>query len=559
VSFASAAALLVGASVKNRVRRLVKQPRHLVFLLVGGAYVFMVGGSRTFLRSASPRAMDPSHVPPWLAFLVLAYLGFVWLFGADAAVLAFSEAEVEFFFTAPVTRRQLVHYKLVRTLVASLASGAFFAFVLRRGGSPVYATVGFCIGFSTLAFHRVCASMTRMILLEHGFTAIRRRLVTLAVAAAVLVAGAVSIARAAAALPSFDSSDPNAWMDAVSAWTHTHGTVLSWLLFPVAAIARVTAATTGMQFVAALPAALAVLAVHYVWAMSTDVAFEESSAEAAQKLARKVDDLRAGRIGAIPRTPPLFRLGANGPPWVAIFWKNIIAGTRISRRQLVVWAVAFLVFPFALGAAGGHAMRSSLGWIALGIAVFTALLGPHMVRNDLRQDIDQMDILRSYPLRARDTVMGELLAPLAMLTAIEWGLLVVAAGLGLAMGTSATCFAAAGCALILPAITSCVLVLRNLGALWLPSWAGSSAQSIRGIEAFGQRLLVMIGTLVVLAVVMIPAGGVAAGFGFVLWPWLGIGTLPVAGLAAAAVAFAEAYLGVMVAGLAFERFDVVGR
>ena len=109
-----------------------------------------------------------------------------------------------------------------------------------------------------------------------------------------------------------------------------------------------------------------------------------------------------------------------------------------------MWGVAFLVFPFALGAAGGHAMRGSLGWIALGIAVFAALLGPHMVRNDLRQDIDQMDILRSYPLRARDAVLGELLAPLAMLTAVEWGLLVVAAGLGVAMGTSATCFAAAG-------------------------------------------------------------------------------------------------------------------
>jgi hypothetical protein len=69
----------------------------------------------------------------------------------------------------------------------------------------------------------------------------------------------------------------------------------------------------------------------------------------------------------------------------------------------------------------------------------------------------------------------------------------------------------------------------------------------------------MLGTLVVLAVVMIPAGGVAAGVGFVLWSWLGIGTLPVAGMAAAGVAFAEAYAGVIVAGLAFERFDVAGR
>ena len=560
-SFASAAVLLVGASVKNRLQRLVKQPRHLIFLVVGAAYFFMVGAARTFSRSAtqSMTAVDPAHVPPWLAFLVVAYLGIVWLFGADAAVLAFTEAEVDFFFTAPVSRRQLVHYKLVRTLLTSLVTGAFFAFVLRRGGHPFYATVGFCLAFSSLSFHRVCASMTRTSLLEHGLTAVKRRIVTLAVAAAVIAVAAVSITRAASALPSFDPSQPGAWMAAANAWAREHGTVLSWLLFPVAAVVRVTAATTPAEFFGALPAGLAVLGAHYAWAMSTDVAFEESSAEAAKKLARRIDELRAGRIGAVPRTAPLFRLDALGPPWVAIFWKNLVAGTRVSRRQLVIWALAFVVVPFVVGTTSAHGVRSFVPWFALGMAVFSAILGPHMLRNDLRQDIDQMDILRAYPMSAKDAVLGELLAPLAMLTAVQWGLLVVAAGGGLALRSSLPCLSAAGCVLALPALTACVLVLRNLGALWLPSWAGASAQSIRGIEAFGQRLLVLFGTLVVLAIVLIPAGIVAAGLGFVLWPWLGAGALPVAGAAAAGVAFAEAYAGVIVAGLAFERFDVAAR
>jgi hypothetical protein len=444
-------------------------------------------------------------------------------------------------------------------VLASLVTGAFFAFVLGRGGRPIYATVGFCLAFSSMALHRVCASMTRVSLLEHGVSGLKRRVVTLAVVVAVVAAAAVSIARAAATLPSLDPRDPRVWLSASSAWADAHPRALSWLLFPVAAMVRVTSSTTAVQFVAALPVAVAVFGIHYVWAMSTDVAFEEASAEAAKKVARRIDDMRAGRLGGIARTAPLFRLGAVGAPWIAIFWKNLIAGMRVSRQQVVAWAVVLVSCPLAFSALAGPGWRSSLGPLAIGMTVFTALLGPHMLRNDLRQDVDRMDILRSYPMRGRDIVLGELLAPLVMLSVVEWGLLAVAVALGLAGGGRAVCLVACGCAVPVPAMTACVLVLRNLGALWAPSWAGASGQSVRGIEAFGQRLLVIFGTLATLAIVMVPAGGAAAGVGFLLWPWLGLGVAPVVGLVAGGVALAEAYGGVILAGRAFEEFDAAQR
>jgi hypothetical protein len=43
-----------------------------------------------------------------------------WLFGADRGTLAFAPAEVQFLFPAPVSRRALVHAKLVRTQLAIL-------------------------------------------------------------------------------------------------------------------------------------------------------------------------------------------------------------------------------------------------------------------------------------------------------------------------------------------------------------------------------------------------------------------------------------------------------
>jgi hypothetical protein len=327
----------------------------------------------------------------------------------------------------------------------------------------------------------------------------------------------------------------------------------------VRAITRVTWATSSAQFFAALPAALAVLGVHYAWAMSTDVAFEEASAEAARKTARRLEDLRAGRGGTVPRTPPLFHLASTGAPWVAVFWKNLVSGTRVPRRRLVAWVLLFVVMPLVFGSMLGHGVRSALGPILIGVAAFATVLGPHMLQNDLREDIDQMDILRSYPVGARALVIGEIAAPLAILTVIQEGALAMAVAIGAAQGSGVVCAVAAGCAAVLPPVTACLLVLRNLGALWLPSWAGSSAQTIRGIEAFGQRLVVMFGTLLVLGVVLVPVGVVAGGLCFALWGVLGVATLPLGGALGAVVATVEAYVGVGIAGSVFESFDVSKR
>ena len=360
VSFPSAAAFLLTQSAKNRVKRLVKQPRHLVFVLAGAAYFGMIGAAHTFSRPAHAPTVNPTTMAPWIAPFLLLYLAGVWIFGADIAALGFSEPEVDFFFTAPVTRRALVHYRLVRTILGALVTGVFFAVILRRGGRPIYASVGLGLGLATMALHRICASMTRASLLAHGVSALKRRIVTIAALAAIVIGVALSIQRTAAVeLPSFDPSDPQAWMTGAESWAKSHAEALAWLLFPIVAIVRLTMATTASQFFAALPVALGVLAVHYAWAVSTDVAFEEASAEAAKKLAHKLEAMREGRVGSVPRTPPLFRLTALGPPWVALFWKNLVAGLRLPRAQLVVWLISFFVFPFATAFFGprGRARR----------------------------------------------------------------------------------------------------------------------------------------------------------------------------------------------------------
>jgi hypothetical protein len=92
---------------------------------------------------------------------------------------------------------------------------------------------------------------------------------------------------------------------------------------------------------------------------------------------------------------------------------------------MVVAATLGPVVAFSATRRDPNAVVEVLGTMAFAAAVTTALFGPHAVRNDLRHDIDRMDVLRSYPMTGTQVVLGEVLAPLATLAAIEWLLLTV--------------------------------------------------------------------------------------------------------------------------------------
>ena len=554
--FASAAWLLVWASAKNRATRLFKQPRYLVFTIAGLCYFVSLALRRVSSSTAVTSALSPSLILG-VGFGVLVYVALAWLFGADRAALAFTEPEVQFFFPAPIRRRSLIHYKLLRMLLGALVVGPVLALAMQK--TTVYGAIGYFFAYSTLAMHRLAASLTRASLLEHGLARIARRLLTAIIVLGVAGGIVWSFVQAKASLPPLGGTDAPTLQAAFEAWAAAHVDTLHWALFPVVAVLRVMHATTPGELVRALPAAAGVLAFHYVWAASTSAAFEESEAEAAESRARR---LASGRAGVVTRGGPLFHLEGKGPPWVGIVWKNLLAQTRITRVQIFRWVVLLMVVPITtvVGARGSGTALVVLLIGAVTVATMAAMLGPHIVHNDLRGDLSNIDILRSYPLSGRDIVVAELFAPWLLLTAIEWVLLAAAVALGVVDGHHDGVFAAyvaGGLAVVLPMVTAAALYVRNALVLAFPSLVASATSGVRSFEATGQRLLVMIGTLLVLALLLLPAGAIAAGIAFLLARWLPfMAALDVAVLAGAVVAATELYLGLGILGRAFERFDV---
>jgi len=344
--------LVVLADLKNRVRaqlRRIRQPRYLLATVLGLAYWWWYAGRFIGdLGRARPRLPDGLALPLELGLTALGLLMVVlgWVFGSDRGALAFSEAEIQFLFPAPLSRRQLVHYKLLRLLgvglLGSLLTTLFFGRSL--GGSPVSFAVGSWIALTTLSFHNLAASFTRAGLARHGVAGVRRFLLTLL--GLLLLGGALALLARRVPAPALGGPP----LDALLAWAGAlDGSALGWALWPVRAPVRLALAGSAVDFLSALPVALALLALHYAWVMSAVLGFEDGAVADAERRARAVETARRQGVGAVVRSAgrrrPPFQLSPRGRPEVALLWKGLIAAGRTAglRAFVILGAVLAVV------------------------------------------------------------------------------------------------------------------------------------------------------------------------------------------------------------------------
>jgi hypothetical protein len=339
-------------------------------------------------------------------------------------------------------------------------------------------------------------------------------------------------------------------------------------LWPGRMLVALPLAQDGWAFLKALPLGLGLLAVHYAWVMKAAVPFEEAAVLRAEERARLREQFlqQGGRPGRLRASAVLFRLAPMGRPEVALVWKNLIAGQRLggAGRLLVAGLLGGLVAAVASGQGSPDpltSVRTLMAPLCAGLAGLLCFFGPSALRVDLRMDLRRLELLRAMPLTGRQVVAAELAAPALLLGAAQVGLVGVAmvlaawqggprAPLWVAGGLGALC--------VLPAVSLCGLFVQNAAVVLFPAWLPPEGERVRGIEALGQRLLTLAGTLVVLLLGLLPAALLAALVGFGLDRFLGLDVwaLPFAGLVTAAVLGAEVALGVVGLGRAFDRLDV---
>lgn len=559
----SALLWLIRTSARNRLvsmLRWARSPRYAAALILGVLYVwwFLVrpashAGTTSFLLGR------PTEVI--VTVLLVVMLMGSWVFGADASALSFSQAEVSLLFAAPLTRRQLVVFKLARAQVAVIVSTLIWVFILHRGGTALPSglrAIGLWVLFTTLNWHRLGAALVRSSWREHHGAGARRQRWAILAFALVGASLAVSIVLgwgelfAARGVGGFFSALPRVLARPPA----------SVALYPFQLVVRPTFAGSIGQWVRAILPAVAVMLLHGWWVLRSDASFEEAAIEASAERARRLE-ARARRstpgVAAPRAATSTLALSSSGHPAMAIVWKNMLCLRRTAQLRVFIGPTVMAIAMGAASSDSGADRAEVVATCGLAFAGMLLLFGGRLIRNDLRHDMQHLPLLKSLPVAAQDLVLAEVASSALPMAAVQFLCLAIAyvgafvstrhpltAGLRLALLVAAP--------LALVALNGAMLTIQNGTAVLFPAWVRLGPTVSTGVEMIGQNLLSMVASLLLLAIALIlPA--VAGWAVFVALARARAAAVGVAAIVAAIVLGLETYGTMRLLGGAFTRAE----
>lgn len=562
-----------------RLRRL-KQPKYFFGALLAIAYfgfVFLSPLMARRARAARRTTPEVSLLSPddiaviatsGAAIMLTMLFVVLWLWRRPRTALQFTEAEVAFLFPGPVRHGTLVHYSLIRNQLMVLVSALFMTLMTLMWSlpSPWWARlIGWWLLMSVISLHTTASGFVLTRLLNRGIAQWQRQ-VAVALLLLLLVV-LLNVLDPELRLP-FASEMAPPEVFAAYLYGQIDSGPLRWLLAPLRALAGPFVAADLPAFLLALIPALLVYAVHYAWTFVSEVPDSEVTLANAQKRAALRDALQKGGGVALlarkARTREPFKLRAQGSPVIALLWKNLLS-TRdyVSIRTALVVAALMIAWDLWMQLMPGYRLLSALPpMLAMLLGSQVLLVGAQVARQDLRTDLENADLLKTWPLQGWQVVLGELLAPTVILTGLLWLSL-------LQLGLSAESpdqpwltpqlrlVAGLSLAMLLPFLCAVQLLIANASVVLFPAWTKPGAgQQHMGVEVIGQRMLFMVGQWIVMFVTLIPA----LLFGLVIYiplSWfIDTSALLPAALVAALVLASELAWGISWLGDRFDAYDL---
>ncbi|HEY0370797.1 MAG TPA: putative ABC exporter domain-containing protein, partial [Thermoanaerobaculia bacterium] len=486
--------------ILSRLKRL-RNGRYLISFIVGIAYLWFTGLRHLFTNGVVLKhggiPISPFFVD-LVGVVVLFMMILAWALPKQSAGLTFSEAEIQFLFPAPITRRQLLLYKMLRAQPQIFISTLVMTFVMFRGGK----FIGLWSSFVALSvyFTFVALARARLKLLGVGF------LIRLPVIAAAAV-GISYLLWHNVDLRLFRGLGARFKPGQIPILPPLfHGSFADAILFVPRLFGRAVLPPTIPQLLVSSAIMLVLAVVFFELAARTNIAVEDASIEASQKSAARrsrVNEQHIGKLVMFPRIPPPFRIPPGARPEVAIYWKNLTAGLRISSPWLAIMSVCAIYFLGQSYYAPEPAVRTMLASLALVFAAMFPFLGSTVFTQDLRLDLPRIELLKSYPIAGERLVAAEIAAPLTFIAIVEIMMLTVAAIIlrGADMPARLKFLATPQfiviALLLATPVCAAQLLIRNTVPILLPGWAMRAADEPRGFIVMGQRLVMLVGNLVV--------------------------------------------------------------
>lgn len=445
--------------------------------------------------------------------------------------LYFTPAEVQFLFTAPLGRRQLLAYKILGNLGVTSFVALLLGVTLRSWSGSIPA--GMAGAFLLFSFLQLFAMTLNLAACAVGAHAYDRRRQT--------VLGAVVVALLAVVIYAAGNPLDEGW----SAWSKRvqDSDVGRILLLPVRCFFEaLTAERLWPDLVQWSLASVVVLGALVGLIFLFDAQYLEAAATASERLYARMERIRRGGPSVSPSgtgrlaAPPLPHLGGAGP----IAWRQFTALLRAWKSWLIYLAIMLpiLLYPLLAGAQSDQPLALA---VVMPFLFMVLYVGPTLLRYDFRADLDRMDLLKSLPLSPWSLALGQVLLPTTVLTGFSWlilGYLIVKGETGqLGILTAA----------MVPA-NFLMVTLENLLFLWYPTRLTSGPGDFRH---FGRNMVLGVSRLVLFFVAMLPA--TVAGTAAYL---LSGENLLVAATIAWIIAMAICLATLGLVAMAFRRFDV---
>ena len=563
----SASLYIIVCTAKNRLLvrlRRLREPRYLVGGIAGAAYFYFAvfrrlgGPNRRGRPSISPAALSAYGGAAGFAgagLLLAATL--TWILPADSGLLAYSEAETNLLLPAPVTRRQLLVHRLLRSQLPLLFGAAISSvFVPLAAGARLRFGAGMFIVFVTARVYFTGVTLARARLASPSAAERRVAWAPLALLLSAVAIVGISIVRVPWSTP------VGTLTDVLSNLGRAIGSgPAAAVLWPFTAVVRPLFAGSYAEFFSRMAGALAVLACTVEWVLRSDESFQQTADTVPQPVPgrrRSATVSRARNVG--------WTLGLAGRTETVFLWKN---GMQTLRGTNLLSVLRFVV-PVTMFAVVGAAARMSaretrgpaaaLATASLVLAAFCALLGPQTVRSDLRGDLRHLDVLKTWPVKSAAVIRGEMLWPTLALTLCAWFALACATVFSAAAFPALTLAVrlsmSAAAVVLAPALVAAQLTVHNAAAVLFPAWVSTGSQRPRGLDAMGQRLILIAGVILAL-IVMLGPGAIAGGIiGFAFYRLVGAVSLVPAAVVCLAIVVVEIGLATEMLGAAYDRVDL---
>jgi ABC-2 type transport system permease protein len=567
----AAFAYLIANTTRNRLQSQLKRlrtPRYAIGFALGLLYFWGVFGRHFVNAPRTPVAVAGAGSPleALAPFLLAVVMAGIWIFGGDMSALAFSEAEVHMLLTAPVSRRALILYKLVRSQLLILINVAIWVFLLRRGNRDVPAILSAAavwVIFTTLNLHRMGEALTRASRVEYKTAGRQKKFLLKTIAVMfVMVFVMLLVLDPLRAVGRPNAAAPFAFLHDITVFFQSPR--IRTVLYPFHLVTAPSFSRSVDSWLAAMLPALGIVLLHVLWVLRSDAAFEEAAAMASAELARRIDAMRSRKSMTLEpvkvKDSGALALASTGTPAIAILWKNVIA-----LRRTIKLSAALRLPLITIILAGFFGWRSGdlPGFIAISagmLGLLVPIFGLQILRNDLRSDMMNLPLLKSLPLAGGDLVLAEIASSAIPMVLTQLALFAIAAA-AFAFSVKPAPFRPAigiGVLITLPllliAIDGAICTIVNGTAVLFPAWVRLGPSGPGGVEMMGQAMLSMIVLLVVFALMLLIPIAAGAAAWYLLSASVVVAVVVACALGSIALA-AESYGMILALGSAFERAE----